>query len=148
LEGSNNDGLGTVTAQRKRQQQLQQQEQAIDLVRLRDSVWITALVTAESRQQRLLIQACKIRDLYHSIQQTSPRCSTDNSLNRSALSEIEAKSIPYMYVIEFLFLLEKSEQSSSVILLLFLIAESIAHPSPRGSQPLVRAPNQQNSYNN
>jgi hypothetical protein len=34
LEGSNNDDLGTVTAQ----QQQQQQEQAIDLIRLRDSV--------------------------------------------------------------------------------------------------------------
>lgn len=87
MEGSNNDDLGTVTAQQQRQQQ--EQQQAIDLIRLRDSVCITALATAERRQQRL-IQACNIRDLYHSIQQTSPRCSRDNSLNRSALAEIEA----------------------------------------------------------
>jgi len=126
LEGSNDDDLGTVTAQQQRQQQ---QQQAIDLIRLRNSVWITALVTAERRQQRL-IQACKIRDLYHSIQQTSPRCSIDNSLNRSALAEIEA--IDSIHVHHWiLFLLEKSEQSSS-ILLLFLIGESIAHPPVGG----------------
>ncbi len=112
LEGSNDDDLGTVTAQ----QQRQQQQRAIDLIRLRDSVWITALATAERRQQRL-IQACKIRDLYHSIQQTSPRCSIDNSLNRSALAEIEA--IDSIHVHHWiLFLLEKSEQSSSVLLLI------------------------------
>jgi hypothetical protein len=128
LEGSNNDDLGTVTAQ----QQQQQQEQAIDLIRLRDSVseslhWSPPKDDNKdcwfklARWEIYIIQFSKhLRDVQQIIR------STDQHFQRK-IDSIHVH--PWI-----LFLLEKSEQSSSV-LLLFLIVESIAHP-PGVDSPL------------
>lgn len=127
LEGSNDDDLGTVTAQ----QQRQQQQQAIDLIRLRNSVWITALVTAERRQQRL-IQACKIRDLYHSIRQNISAMFNRQFLSTDQHWQRLKQSIPYMYIIEFYSFLKNLNN-----LLPFYYSFSSENPSltPRSAAP-------------